>query len=281
MSKVAIVTDSTAYIPKDLVDKYHITVVAQVLIWGDETLRDDIDIHPKEFYTRLTKADIMPTTSQATPADFKEIYEKLHGEGKEILAILLSDLLSKTVNSANLAHQMVPDAKVEIVNSTTTAMGLGFHVLAAARAAENGASLDECAAIARKSQSKSGVLFAVDTLEFLHRGGRIGGASRFLGTALQLKPILELIGGRIEPIERVRTKKKAHDRLIEMIVDRVKGKDNIRLATLHANAAEDAKTLMQRILNEVEPVEIVRSEVSPVVGAHVGPGTIGVAYITD
>ena len=138
------------------------------MIWGDETLRDDIDIHPKEFYTRLTKADIMPTTSQATPADFKEIYEKLHGEGKVILAILLSDLLSKTVNSANLAHQMVPDAKVEIVNSTTTAMELGFHVLAAARAAENGASIDECAAIARKSQSKSGVLFAVDTLEFLH-----------------------------------------------------------------------------------------------------------------
>jgi len=281
MSKVAIVTDSTAYIPKDLVDKYNIIVVAQVLIWGDETLRDDIDIHPKEFYTRLTKADIMPTTSQATPADFKEIYEKLHGEGKVILAILLSDLLSKTVNSANLAHQMVPDAKVEIVNSTTTAMELGFHVLAAARAVENGASIDECAAIARKSQSKSGVLFAVDTLEFLHRGGRIGGASRFLGTALQLKPILELIGGRIEPIERVRTKKKAHDRLIEMVLDRVKGKDNIRLATLHANAAEDAKTLMHRILNEVEPVEVVHSEVSPVVGAHVGPGTIGVAYITD
>jgi len=281
MSKVAIVTDSTAYIPKDLVDQYQITVVAQVLIWGDETLRDDIDIHPTEFYTRLTKADVMPTTSQATPAEFKEIYEKLHGEGKAILAILISDLLSKTVNSADLARQMVPDAKVVIINSTTTAMELGFHVLAAARAAAKGGSIDECAAVAREAQSKSGVIFAVDTLEFLHRGGRIGGASRFLGTALQLKPLLELIDGRIEPLERVRTKKKSHDRLRELIVERVKGKGNIRLATLHANAAQDAKALLERIGNEVEAVEIVHSEVSPVIGSHVGPGTIGIAYMTD
>ena len=174
MGRVRIVTDSTAYIPQDLVDQYQITVAPQVLIWGEETYRDGIDISPTEFYTRLAKADVMPTTSQVSVADFKEIFEKLHGDGKEILAIFISDLLSKTVNSAELAKQMVPDAKITVLNSTTAAMELGFHVLAAARAAAGGATLEECEAIAKAAQGKTGVIFAVDTLEFLHRGGRIG-----------------------------------------------------------------------------------------------------------
>jgi len=281
MSKVAIITDSTAYIPKELVEQYQITVIPQVLVWDGETLQDDIDIKPTEFYTRLATADVMPTTSQATPADFKNIYEKLHGKGKEILAILISNELSKTVNSATLASEMVPDAKVEILNSNTTAMEMGFHVLAAARAAAEGATLAECKEIAESAQERSGVIFAVDTLEFLHRGGRIGGASRFLGTALKLKPLLELIDGRIEGVEKIRTKKKAHARLIELILERVKGKENIRLATLHANAANDARALLERISDQVDAVEVVHSEVSPVIGSHVGPGTIGIAYITD
>lgn len=281
MPKVAIVTDSTAYIPPDLLEKHQITVAPQVLIWGDETYRDGIDISPVEFYQRLANTDIMPSTSQVTPADFKEIFEKLHGEGKEILTILISEKLSKTVNSANLASQMVPDARVVVVNSDTTAMEMGFHVLTAARAAENGASLEECEAIAKAARENSGVIFAVDTLEFLYRGGRIGGASRFLGTALQLKPLLELIDGRIEALERVRTKKKAHNRLKELIVERVAGKDNVRLATLHANAAEDAQALLDEINGVVNAEEVVFSEVSPVIGTHAGPGTVGIAYMTD
>jgi len=259
MSKVAIITDSTAYIPKELVEQYQITVIPQVLVWDGETLQDDIDIKPTEFYTRLATADVMPTTSQATPADFKNIYEKLHGKGKEILAILISNELSKTVNSATLASEMVPDAKVEILNSNTTAMEMGFHVLAAARAAAEGATLAECKEIAESAQERSGVIFAVDTLEFLHRGGRIGGASRFLGTALKLKPLLELIDGRIEGVEKIRTKKKAHARLMELILERVKGKENIRLATLHANAANDARALLERISDQVDAVEVVHS----------------------
>jgi DegV family protein with EDD domain len=281
MSKVAIVTDSTAYIPPELLEEYQITVAPQVLIWGEETFRDGVDISPVAFYERLSGADVMPSTSQVTPADFKAIFEKLHGEGKEILAILISNELSKTINSANLARDMVPGAKVAIVNSATTAMEMGFHVLAAARAAANGATLEDCEAIAKDAQTNSGVIFAVDTLEFLHRGGRIGGASRFLGTALQLKPLLELMDGRIEALERVRTKKKAHNRLKELIIERVKGKSNIRLATLHANAAVDAKALLEDLGEQVGAVEVVFSEVSPVIGTHAGPGTVGIAYMTD
>ena len=280
MSKVAVVTDSTAYIPQDLVDQYGITVAPQVLIWGEETFKDGIDISPTEFYIRLAKADIIPTTSQVAVPDFKEIFERLLGEGKDVLVILESDELSKSINSADLARQMVPDGNIEIVNSRSVAMELGFHVLTAARAAAKGATLAECKAIAEAAREKTGVLFVVDTLEFLHRGGRIGGASRFLGTALKLKPLLEVRGGRVEPIERIRTKKKAYERLVNLVIERANSMEGeFRLATLHANALEDAQGILEKISQELPPVESIYSELSPVVGTHCGPGTVGIAYM--
>ena len=252
-----------------------------MVIWGDETLRDDIDIKPVEFYNRLKTAKVMPSTSQPPVPDFSEIFERLHGEGYEILAILISNLLSGTIASAEQAKKGLPDAKIEIFDSQSTAMAMGFQVMAAARAAADGASLEECLAVAEKARSNSGVIFAVDTLEFLHRGGRIGGASRYLGTALQLKPLLTIEEGKIEALERVRTKKKAQARLSEIVSERVQGKPNIRLATLHANAAEDANALLEKTSARLDVVEKVYSEVSPVIGTHVGPGTVGLAYLHD
>jgi len=280
MSKVAIVTDSTAYLPPDLVKQYQIIVIPQVLIWGEETLLDGIDIQPSEFYERLAAADIMPSTSQATVATFKDLFERLVGEGKDILAILLSDKLSGTINSYTQALEYFPDANIELVNSESIAMALGFAVLEAARAADKGASLAECKAIAEDIKKRTGVIFAVDTLEFLHRGGRIGGASRFLGTALQLKPILEIKDGRIEAVERVRTKKKAHLRLVEIIEERAVGSKSVKLATLHANAYDDARSLLDAATDRLGNVEeSIFTEVSPVVGTHAGPGTVGLAYM--
>jgi DegV family protein with EDD domain len=279
MSKVAIVTDSTAYIPLELVEKHQITVASNVLIWGDETFEDGVDISPTEFYTRLATAAIMPTTSQVAVPTFQKIFEKLHAEGKDILAILLSDQLSKSLNSAELARSMVPSANIEIVNSRSVAMELGFHVLAAAQAAADGADLQACKAVAEAAQEKSGVLFVVDTLEFLHRGGRIGGASRLLGTALKLKPLLEVRDGRVEAIERIRTKKKAYERLVELVMERINALEGqVHLATLHANALEDAQGILEMISAQANPVETIYSEVSPVVGTHCGPGTVGIAY---
>jgi DegV family protein with EDD domain len=274
------VTDSTAYIPVDLVKKYNITVAPQVLIFGEETFKDGVDIRPTEFYNRLVKSEIMPTTSQVAVPDFKEIFEKLHGEGKEILAVLVSDGLSKTLNSAELAGQMVPDAKIEVFNSESVAMGLGFQALAAAQTAVKGGSIEECKASAETAKKNTGVVFAVDTLEFLHRGGRIGGASRLLGTALKLKPILEMLNGRIEPIERVRTTKKAHARLIEIISERVNGQ-TVQLAALHANAGDQARFLLTESEKKLNVTQTVFSEVSPVVGTHCGPGTVGIAYMVE
>lgn len=283
MSKFAIVTDSTAYLPADLVNKYGITVAPQVLIWGDETFRDGVDIQPAEFYARLKTAKIMPTTSQVSPATLQTIFQGLVDKGLDVLAIFISSKLSGTLQSALQAKEMMGSAgeKVTLVDSQATAMAMGFQVLDAARAMEAGASLQECAARAEKARERSGVFFAVDTLEFLHRGGRIGGAQRFIGSALNLKPILALKDGRVEGVDRIRTKSKAHDRILELVIEQVKGKSNIRLATLHADAAEDAKKLMERAAAELSPVESIYTEVSPVVGAHSGPGTVGLAYMFD
>ena len=279
MSKVAIVTDSTAYIPQDLVDKYNIQVAPQILIWGQETFRDGVDILPSEYYARLKNAKVMPSTSQVTPGTFHKIFSDLIEKEYQVLAILVSNRLSGTLTSAYQAQDMLPKAPVLVVDSLTTAMAMGFQVLTVARAAAEGASLAECKELAETIRPKTGVIFAVDTLEFLHRGGRIGGASRFLGTALNIKPILEVVEGRVEAIERVRTRKKSFERLVELVEERTGGRKPLRLATLHANAAEEAGTLVDMACQRMEVVEKILAEVSPVVGTHTGPGTVGLAYM--
>ena len=283
MSKFAIVTDSTSYIPSEVTKKYGIMVAPQVLIWDNQTYRDGIDIQPTEFYSRLKTAKSMPSTSQVSPATMQEIFQGLVEKGTSVLGIFISSKLSGTLQSAIQAKDMMGSAgeKVTLVDSQSTAMGLGFQALAAARAAEAGASIEETAAIVSKAHEKTGVFFAVDTLEFLHRGGRIGGAQRFIGSALNLKPILAVKEGKVEGVERIRTKSKAHDRVLELVAEQVKGKSNIRLATLHANSADDAKNLLDRATAELSPVETLFTEVSPVVGTHAGPGTVGLAYMFD
>ena len=280
MSKVAIVTDSTAYLPEDLVSAYNITVVPLVVIWGDETLLDNVDIGPEEFYTRLSTAKVMPSTSQATIKAFADAFEKLHAEGYEILTLVLSAALSGTLDSAIQATKMVPDAKVVLVDSKVTSIPLAFMALSAARAAKRGASLDRCRKIAEEIREHSGVFFAVDTLEFLHRGGRIGGASRFLGTALNLKPILYLEEGKIEALEKVRTSKRAHHRLIELLKDQMNGQNPVNMVGVVGAAADES---MDHLLSEIKsaftPDEIMMADLSPVIGTHTGPGTVGVAYV--
>ena len=203
MSKVAIVTDSTAYLPDDLIEKYSITVTPQILIWGDQTFQDGVDIQPDEFYRKLETAKIMPTTSQVAIVTMKAAFEKLLASGYDVLGIFISAKLSGTMQSAHQAKEMLPKAgsKIVVLDSNSTSMAMGFHVLTVARAAQAGANLAECQKLAEEARKHSGVYFVVDTLEFLRRGGRIGGAQAMLGSALNLKPLLELRDGRIESIE--------------------------------------------------------------------------------
>ena len=219
MDKIALVTDSTAYIPSELSKAYNITIVPQSLIWGDQTYRDGVDIQPDEFYARLKTTKVMPTTAQVPMLEMQRTFQELVDKDFEVLGIFISAKLSGTLQSAIKAREALGSAgeKVHILDSNATAMAMGFPVLAAARAAEQGASMNDCIALAEEACRHVGVYFVVETLEFLHRGGRIGGAARFIGSALNLKPILELKDGRIEAHDRVRTKSKALDRVLELV----------------------------------------------------------------
>lgn len=281
MSKVAIVTDSSPYIPQDIIKENDIHVVPLTVIWGEENYYDGVDITTTEFYNRLKTAKVMPSTSQPSVADFESLFRRLHQEGYEILAVLISEDLSGTISSATQARKLLPEANIEIVNSKSIAMALGFPVLTVARAAKGGASLAECKRIAEEACAKSGVIFVVDTLEFLHRGGRIGGAKRFVGTLLNVKPILAIEDGKVVSLDSVRTQKKALERVIQIIEERTQGHKNIRLATLHADNPETAQQIMDEASKRINPVEKVFSEVSPVVGTHAGPGAVGLAYQVD
>ncbi len=282
MSKIAIVTDSTATIPADLLKHYPVFVAPLQVIWDEKCYLDGIDIKPTEFYDRLSHSSTMPSTSQVTPANFMTVYEDLVRQDYQIISIHISQKLSGTLDSATQAKHQFPGARIELFDSATTAMAMGFQVLAVARAASLGASMDECLAVAKKAREHTGVLFMASTLEFLHRGGRIGGAARFLGTALDLKPILEVREGRIEAVERVRSINKAVDRLVELAVRRIDSRSPIRLAAIHANDPENAASLLEKVKSKfgiTEISETMVAEVSPVLGTHTGPGTVGIAFM--
>jgi DegV family protein with EDD domain len=281
MSEIAFVVDSTAYIPPDQVQQFGIKVIPQVLIWDEQTMLDGVDIQPTAFYERLRESKTMPTTSQATIGAFKEAFEPLVEAGRPILAILVSDKLSGTIQSAEQAKGFFPEAKIVIVDSEAAAMALGFQVLAAARGAVEGKSFEEVTEIARRAKQQTGVLLVVDTLEFLHRGGRIGGAKRLIGTALSMKPVLELQDGVLDVVESVRTRSKAQARLLDILEERIDGRPNLRLAVLHAAAEQQARELLEIASHRLNPAETVFSEVSPVVGTHVGPGTLGLCYSVE
>jgi DegV family protein with EDD domain len=281
MAKVALVSDSTAYLPADLVKRYSITVTPQSLIWGEEHFQDGIDILPDEFYRRLAAAKEMPTTAQVSVVTMKDTFNSLLEQGFDVLGMFISSKLSGTVQSALQGREMIPKARdrIVIVDTLSTSMAMGFQLMAVARAIESGADLADCQRLALETQEHTGVFFVVETLEFLRRGGRIGGASALLGTTLNIKPILQLREGRIEAVEKVRTKRKAYQRMIALIEQEVASRTPVRLAVLHANADADAREVLDTGAKVVHPVETVFTSVSPVVGTHAGPGTVGLAYM--
>jgi len=280
MSKIAIVTDSTANLPDKYLQEYPIHITPLLLIWGEETFHDGVDITPKEFYTRLEKSSVIPTTSQPTPADFKRIYERILGSGYEILTLVISRKLSGTMDSAIQAKAMFPGAPIEVVDSESTAMAMGYQVLAAARAIHDGVSLVELKAFVESRRGNSGAVFTPDTLKYLHLGGRIGGATRYLGHALNIKPILDLNNGVIEPLERVRTRQKALDRIIEIVSQRVEDRP-VRVASIHANSLSEAERLLEAASKRLNVIESVITDVSPVIGVHAGPGTVALTYMAE
>ncbi len=281
-NKVAVVTDSTAYLPEEHLKQYNISVTPLSVVWGEQDYLDGVDILPDEFYKRLANSKVMPTTSQVTPTAMHSMFQSLLEQGYDVLGIFLSSKISGTIQSALQALDMLPNAKdkIAIVDSLWTTMALGMPVLTAARAANAGESLAACQKVAENACANSGVLFIVETLEFLRRGGRIGGAQAFLGTALNIKPVLEMRAGKIEALEKVRTKQKAIRYAVEVVSERVKGRSPIRLAATHANCESDASALLEAACAQLDPVEAFCCPLSPVIGTHVGPGTIALNYMS-
>jgi DegV family protein with EDD domain len=281
-NKVAIITDSTAYLPEECLRQYNISVTPLSVIWGDQVYLDGVDILPGEFYKRLAESKVMPTTSQVTPAVMESTFQSLLGQGYDVLGIFVSSKISGTFQSAIQAREMIQGAenKIAIVDSLWTTMAMGFPVLTAARAAQAGETLVECQKAAKHACEHSGVLFVVETLEFMRRGGRIGGAQALLGTVLNIKPVLEMRAGRIEAVEKVRTKQKAVQHMLDIVSERVRGKASIRLAVTHANTEAEALFLLESARTQLDPIETFSCPLSPVIGAHVGPGTLALNYMT-
>ncbi len=276
MGTVAVVTDSTAYIPEEALQGLQVAVIPLWLIWGDERFRDNVDIDPATFYTRLPQSKVFPTTSQPSAGEFEEFFRGLGA--KEIVGVFISSKLSGTVASALAAVEALPELTIRVVDSLSTSMGLGFEVLAAARAAAAGKSLDEVVAAAEDVRDRIQVLFAVDTLEYLHRGGRIGGAKRLLGTALNIKPLLELHEGRIEPLASIRTKRKAVAHMLDVAEQRLAGKPMAEASVLDVATPEEGDALAAEVAARFGLEKVWRTPVSPVIGAHAGPGTVGLCY---
>ncbi len=280
--RIVVVSDSTAYLPPEVQARLKVPTIPLRLLWGDEVLRDGVDVQPQAFYERLEVDPVMPTTSQPSAGEFVDFFRRVAEQTNAdiLLGIFISSRLSGTVSSAELAKGMLPEMRVEVVDSLSTSMGLGLQVMAAAEAVLGGAPLKEALEVIERVRYRLQTLFVVDTLEFLHRGGRIGGAARFLGTALKLKPLLELEEGKIESLEKVRTKRKALDRLLEVALER-RGQGAVpRAAVIHANAREECLAFEQEVQACLEPQELYVSELSPVIGAHTGPGTLGLTFYT-
>lgn len=279
MKKVAIVTDSTSYLPSNYVEEFGVTVVPLTLQWDGASYRDGVDILPDEFYTRLSDSKTLPTTSQATVNDFTQVYKKLMDEGFDILTLPISSGISGTYDSAIQAKAQLGEVPIEIIDTRLVSMALSFQVLAAARAAKDGASLEECKQIALKAYDHIGVYFVVDTLKYLHAGGRIGGGKRFMGTALNIKPILEIRDGKIEAVKSVISINKALEAMVEMVEKDVDQRKPVRVSVFHALAAEKAQELLKTTAARLHADEAILSYVSPVIGCHVGPGTLSIAYM--
>ncbi len=201
--KVAVVTDSTSYLPPELVEKYGIHVVPQILMLDGKTWRDGVDIDPPAFYELLRSSSNFPTTSQASRVDFQNLFTELSQQVEGIAAVLVSADISGTIDSARAAAEGLPDVAIEILDSRGVSMKLGFPVLAAARVAAEGGDLQAVTQAAQALVPKTHLFFVVETLEYLHRGGRIGGASRLIGSALNLKPVLEFWDGTVQTVAKI------------------------------------------------------------------------------
>ena len=275
---IRIVTDSTCDLPAELIDRYGIHVVPLYINIGDRGYLDGVEITREEFYTNLPTYKVQPTTAAPPPEKYQAVYETLAGQGAtEILSIHISQALSAVVDTARLAAQEFKSIPVTVFDSQQLSLGTGFLVETAARLAQAGRSMSEILSALDDQIRRSYVFAALDTLKFLRRSGRLNGVASGLGSLLQLKPIMKMYAGKPDA-ERVRTHKRATHRVVDLL--REKGPLE-RVAIVHTHAPAHVEELRQLAAHLLPAGEILSMDITPVIGAHIGPGAAGFAVITE
>lgn len=274
---IHLVTDSSAYLPAEVLAKYPIHTISLKIIVGDQTYDEEGGITKEEFYRLLSQVSTTPTTSQPSAGEFQALFEPLVAdEQDEVIAVLISEGLSGTIPSAHAAMQQLGTERIHVVNSRTASVGLILMVDAAAEALAAGKGCAEVLVMLERMVELSCAYFMVENLEYLHKGGRINTASRFLGTLLNIKPILYMHEGKIQPLDKTRTSRRARERVLDEVVGCV-GDQRVRVAVAHIQATDAAAEMAEQARERLNCAALYVSEVGPVIGTHVGPGFLGLA----
>jgi DegV family protein with EDD domain len=273
---VRIVTDSTADLSEAQQQGAGISVVPLNVRFGDQVYKDHVELSGEEFFARLKASSQLPKTSQPSVGDFEDVFRRHRDAGDDVVAVLISSKVSGTFGSAEMAAKAVDGDHIEVIDSLTVSMALGFLALEGAALAKSGASRSEVAQRIRSLVPKTHVLAAVDTLTFLEKGGRIGRAGALLGSLLHVKPLITLQDGLVAPLGRARGRTQAVDKLVELLG---RGGKLTHLAVLHGAALADAERLRERVAGNYPGMEIPFAEIGAVIGTYTGPGVIGFTYI--
>ena len=277
LANVRIVTDSLADIPPAIIRELEITVVPAIVRFGSAEYRDRVDLPSWEFYQKLSSSPVLPTTSVPSTGDFEQTYRELAQCTNQILAIHTIGTLSGIYNASRLAAQDVPNTQIEVIDSQQVSMSLGWLVIQAARAAKQGKTLGEIKALVESLMRHVHIVAMLGTLEYAQRGGRLGKGAALVGTLLNVKPLLSTAHGEIIPLENVRSQKRALSRLVELVINSGPVEE---LAVVHAHAPELAIEVEEALSNAFPDKQIVLSETGPVLGAHAGPGAVGIAWLS-
>jgi DegV family protein with EDD domain len=279
---IKIVTDSTSYLPPEEIERFDIHVVPLNVHFGeDQVFQEGVTINIDQFYAMLAESPELPTTSQPSPGQFLDVFSELTEAGHDVLCLVISGKLSGTYQSATDAKHMLPDANIVVIDTYSTVSCLGLMVVTAAEMATEGHTMAEIVARVEQMRDDMKLYFVVDTLEYLQKGGRIGAAAAFLGTLLKVKPILMLDEGVIKPLDKVRSKRKAIQRLLSELESHVSPEQPVQAVAMHAQAPDEASELTTEMRRRFNCQRMFFGEVGPVIGTHTGPGLLGAAICPE
>jgi DegV family protein with EDD domain len=278
--KVAVVTDGTSSLTQAMGQEYGVHVVPIYVMFGTQTYRDGVDLDADLFYRLLRRNKQLPTTSQPTVADFLQMYTELSHQAEAIVSVHVSPKMSATLDSARSARRELPDVPIHVIDTRSVSMGLGMMAIAAGRAAAAGQDATEVVRLVEELIPKMNIFFTVETLKYLHKGGRIGGATALLGSALSIKPLLYVRDGQVEPLEKPRTRKRAIGRVLDLIAERVGSSEAVYATVLQCDVPDEGQALAEQVAARFHCVELLTTEAGPIIGTHAGPGTLGVAFYT-